>query len=241
MKLTSIQAEWKKLLLYNYRVDPDILKPYLPYKTQLAQWDGACFISLVGFLFLKVRLAGIPIPLHTNFVEINLRFYVMREYGDEWRYGVVFLKEIVTLPMVALIANKIAREHYDVMLTKHQIQRTPDNLYVHYGWKKKEWNTMEINCEPSLIPIVENSPEDFFTAQHWGYSKVNVHKTYEYAVVHPKWKMYRTKDFSSSIDFAKVFGDPFGFLKEQEPHSVFLAEGSPIEMTKMKTIRKKDA
>ena len=241
MKLTSLQAEWKKLLLYNYQVDPDILKPYLPYKTQLTQWDGACFISLVGFLFLKVRLAGIAIPLHTNFVEINLRFYVRREYGDEWRYGVVFLKEIVTLPMVALIANKIAREHYDIKLTKHQIQSDPDNLYVHYGWKKKEWNTMEINCDPAIIPIEENSPEDFFTAQHWGYSKVNDHKTFEYSVLHPKWKMYRTKNFSSSIDFAKAFGNQFAFLKDQEPHSVFLAEGSPIEMTKMKTIRKKES
>ena len=34
------------------------------------------FLSLVGFQFLRTRVLGLPIPLHRNFEEINLRFYV---------------------------------------------------------------------------------------------------------------------------------------------------------------------
>ena len=101
----SIDAKWKKLLLVNYPIDKAYLEPFLPYHTEFALWNNACYVSLVGFLFLDVKIGGIPVPLHTNFVEINLRFYVRRKIKDEWRYGVVFLKEIVALPAVTFIAN----------------------------------------------------------------------------------------------------------------------------------------
>src|SRR5687768_9318119 len=97
----AIDAKWKKLLLINYPVEPGLLKPSLPYQTEFALWYNTCYVSLVGFLFLDVKIGGIPIPLHTNFVEINLRFYVRRGIKNEWRYGVVFLKEIVALPAVS--------------------------------------------------------------------------------------------------------------------------------------------
>jgi hypothetical protein len=31
---TFLQAEWRKLAMANYEVDPKILAPYLPYKTE---------------------------------------------------------------------------------------------------------------------------------------------------------------------------------------------------------------
>src|SRR5688572_10783568 len=196
MKLTSIQADWKKLLMVNYQVDPKLLEPYLPYYTQLALWDNVCYVSLVGFLFLKVRLAGIPIPFHTNFVEVNLRFYVRRQFQDEWRFGVVFIKEIVALPVVSFIAKNVAKENYETMPVRHKLVKAKDDLFLQYRWKEDEWHSIDIHCHPDLIPIEENSSIDFLTSQHWGYTKVNELKTFEYAVDHPKWKMYKTKEYN---------------------------------------------
>lgn len=238
MKMTSISADWRKLLLANYEVDPKLLQPYLPYHTHIALWDDKCYVSLVGFLFLKVKLAGIPVPFHRNFVEINLRFYVRREFQNEWRYGVVFVREIVALPMVSLIAKNIAKENYNTMPVRHRLVKTNDDLFLQYRWKEDEWHSMEIHADPSPIPMLENSDEDFLTSQHWGYTKVTADKTFEYSVAHPKWMMYKTKEYNIDVNFGKLYGDQFRFLNTKTPESVFLAEGSEIFMQKENTIKR---
>ncbi len=43
-----LKAEWKKLAIANYAVDPSLLKPYIPAHTSLDYWDNKCYISLVG-------------------------------------------------------------------------------------------------------------------------------------------------------------------------------------------------
>ena len=232
-----IDASWKKLLLVNYTIDPNIVKPYIPYNTEIAFYNDKCFVSLVGFLFLNVRLMGVPFPFHTNFLEINLRFYVRRRHKEEWRYGVVFLKEIVALPIVSLIASKLAGEHYVTHPMKHAIEKNANNLSVEYSWKKKRWHSFKINTHPDYFPMVKDSSEDFLTSQHWGYTKLTGNKAYEYSVEHPKWEVYKTIDHSIDVDFEVAYGAEFAFLNQQTPYSVFLAEGSPILMQKEKTMR----
>jgi uncharacterized protein YqjF (DUF2071 family) len=56
--MSFLTAEWRKLALANYVVNPDVLLPYLPYKTELDIWQGKCYVSLVGFMFANTRLLG---------------------------------------------------------------------------------------------------------------------------------------------------------------------------------------
>src|SRR5688572_25306002 len=98
---TFLTAEWRKLALANYAVDPALLSKHVPANTELDLWDGTCYVSLVGFMFLNTSIKGFRIPLHVNFEEVNLRFYV--KYHDPvagLKRGVVFIKEIV--PRAAL-------------------------------------------------------------------------------------------------------------------------------------------
>ena len=53
-----LTAEWRKLIMANYAVDPAVLKPYLPYKTELDFWNNTCYVSLVGFMFTHVKIKG---------------------------------------------------------------------------------------------------------------------------------------------------------------------------------------
>jgi uncharacterized protein YqjF (DUF2071 family) len=48
-----LTAQWKKLILANYAVDPEILKPYLPAKTELDFWNDTCYVSYLMMLRLK--------------------------------------------------------------------------------------------------------------------------------------------------------------------------------------------
>jgi len=74
MNATFLSAEWRKLAIANYYVDPEILVPFLPYKTELDLWNGKCYISLVGFRFVNTKLKGFGIPFHKHFEEVNLKF-----------------------------------------------------------------------------------------------------------------------------------------------------------------------
>ena len=92
-----LTAEWRSLAMVNYEVDPAVLAPFVPAGTELDEFHGRVFVSMVGFLFLKTRVFGIPFAGHQNFEEVNLRFYVRRQVGGEegWRRGAVFVREIV--------------------------------------------------------------------------------------------------------------------------------------------------
>ncbi|MBA2408144.1 MAG: DUF2071 domain-containing protein, partial [Chitinophagales bacterium] len=73
MSKTFLTAEWRKLVIVNYSVDPSILIPYLPFKTELDFWNGKCYVSLVGLRFINTKAKGFYIPFHRDFEEINLR------------------------------------------------------------------------------------------------------------------------------------------------------------------------
>lgn len=109
--MNFLTAEWRKLAIINYEVNPEILEKYLPNGVELDFWDGKCLTSLVGFMFLNTQLLGISVPFHRNFEEVNLRFYVKKWENKQWKRGVVFIKEIVPKKALSIIANTFYKEH----------------------------------------------------------------------------------------------------------------------------------
>jgi hypothetical protein len=228
MAKTFLTAEWRKLAMANYGVDPGILKKYLPYKTELDHWNGICFVSLVGFRFVNTRVKGLRIPFHSNFEEVNLRFYVRYKSGDTWRRGVVFIREIVPKPALTLVANTLYKEHYVTMPMSHQWVANGDSLITEYQWKYKDWHSLKLVTGKDPVAITAESEEEFITDHYWGYTKVNGNKTSEYEVQHPRWQVYPVKEHHIQADFGLLYGPEFRFLATEKPKSVLLAEGSEI-------------
>ena len=117
--MSFLKAEWRKLAIANYEIDQSLLSEFLPFGTELDLWNDRCYVSLVGFMFKNTRLLGFKIPYHINFEEVNLRFYVKRFENNEWRRGVVFIKEIVPKRALTLVANTIYYENYETMPMTH--------------------------------------------------------------------------------------------------------------------------
>ena len=227
-KRTFLDAQWRKLVMVNYAVNPDILKPYLPFETEPELWNGTCYVSLIGFMFVETKVLGMRIPLHINFEEINLRFYVKYKATEGYRRGVVFIKEIVPRPALSIIANLLYNENYETLKTGHTWKEDGDTLTVQYGWKKGEWNTVTVVADKIPVDIKPDSEEEFITEHFWGYTKISSTVTSEYEVVHPRWQIYPIISHEVNVDFNKVYGPDFGFLKGEKPVSVYLAEGSGI-------------
>lgn len=236
--MSFLKAEWRKLALVNYKVDPKLLEAYLPYGTEIDKWKGNCFISLVGFMFVNTKILGVRVPFHINFEEVNLRFYVKRSANGNKR-GVVFLKEIVPRHAITFVANHIYKEHYQTLSMKHQWQVLSDHKLINYAWKiDKRWNNVLVTTELDPLPAEAGSDTEFITEHYWGYAKVNDHHTFEYEVKHPKWLHYPVLGCHINVDFGITYGKKFAFLNKEKPASVMLAEGSSITVGGKSEIKK---
>lgn len=236
--LTSfLTAEWRKLAMVNYAISPELLRPFVPKHTELDLFEGQCFVSLIGFLFDKVSLLGVPIPFHTTFEEVNLRFYVKHRGADgQWKRGVTFVKEIVPKYAVSWVANAVYHEPYVTMPMRHQWETLNGQLSVSYEWKLNQWHRMQLIADATTVPMIAGSLEEFITEHYWGYTKYNESSTFEYGVEHPRWEIYPVKTHTVEVDFEKVYGSTFGFLSNQSPHSALLAEGSAIVVKSAKKL-----
>lgn len=230
MQNIFLSAAWRRLLMLNYRVEPEILQPYLPAGTELDIWNGTCYVSLVGFMFLDTRIKGIRFPWHVNFEEINLRFYVRRHDPVlGWKRGVVFISEIVPRPAIAWVANIVYREHYHWRPMTHRWQETAGQLEVEYAWLQTgRWQSFAVQADLAAVDLKAGSEAEFITEHYWGYSRRDGGGTLEYQVEHPRWRMHPIRAWHCDVDFGKAYGPAFAGLTASEPLSVFLAEGSEV-------------
>lgn len=235
--MSFLNAQWRKLAIANYEIDPDILTPFIPPKTELDIWKDKCYVSLVGFMFVNTKLLGVPIPFHRNFEEVNLRFYVKHYDGESWKRGVVFIKEIVPKPALTFVANTVYKEHYQTMKMDHSWEEHEDHRLVKYTWSlKRNSNSFAVKTDLRSTEIEHGSETEFITEHYWGYTKVNDETSYEYEVTHPKWKAYVVQEHDIQVDFGNVYGPTFEFLNQLEPTSVMLAEGSEITVENKRKI-----
>lgn len=235
--MSFLKAEWRKLVIANYIIDKTVLNKYTPPGTELDLWQGQCFVSLVGFMFVNTKLMGVKIPFHTNFEEVNLRFYVKRFENGEWKRGVVFIKEIVPKPALTFVANTVYNEHYQTLPMKHFWGTENNQRIAEYKWKVKDkWHSIKVIASIEKHKIESHSETEFITEHYWGYAKLNNHKSNEYEVTHPKWETYTVIDYVIDVDFGIVYGKEFEFLNFEKPTSVMLAEGSKITVENKKVI-----
>jgi uncharacterized protein len=225
-----LTAEWRDLVLLNYEVDPAILRPYVPRGTELDYWNSKTFVSLVGFRFINTRVFGIRIPFHSNFTEVNLRFYVRRLERGEVRRGVVFIREIVPRRAIALVARTLYNENYVALPMAHEIRHGKDgSISASYRWRSGEpWSEMRFESQGNPEPLRDGSDEQFITEHYWGYAAQRNGACAEYHVAHPSWNVWQARHSKFIGDAERLYGTAFAAVLSKKPSSAFLADGSPV-------------
>jgi uncharacterized protein len=231
-----LTANWRYLAMLNYVVDPRLITPLVPAETQIDFENGDTFLSVVGFLFLDTRLLGLPIPLHRDFEEVNLRFYVRRKLADTWRRGVVFIRELVPRRVIALVARRFYGENYIAVPMKHEIEHLDENLKVEYSWRRgRKWESLKMTSTGEAQPIPAGSHAEFITEHYWGYTAL-LSGCSEYRVEHPRWKIWNASEFELNADIATLCGEQFTETLSQSPRSGFIADGSPITVQRREVL-----
>jgi uncharacterized protein YqjF (DUF2071 family) len=231
MSTTFLRARWRYLLMANYAVDPSVLQPHLPAGTRLDFFGGKTYVSLVGFLFEKTRLFGVPVPFYGDFEEVNLRFYVVGEEDGQHRRGVVFINETVPFRAVATLANLLYSEHYSTRRMSHEIQRSESGFRIGYKWAgRQRGQKLWAEAGENLRPMAPGGKEEFIFEHYYGYTRISDTVSERYRVVHPSWQVYDVRDYGVECDFGEMYGDRFAHLTGKSPDSVFLAHGSDVRV-----------
>lgn len=216
--------------MLNFLAEPELLQPLVPAGTELDFHDGRTFLSIVGFLFRDTRVLSAAVPLHRNFEEVNLRFYVRRQTDEGWRRGVAFVRELVPRRAIALVARTFYGEPYSAFPMRHAIDHCDDKLSVAYEWRRAgRWESLAMTAAGDPQKAAVDSHEEFITEHYWGYTAGGARSS-EYEVEHPRWRLWPATTWKLEADVASLYGARFVKPLAATPASAFIAEGSRVEV-----------
>ena len=236
-----LTAEWRYLVMLNYDVDPAVLHALVPRHTVLDLWHGRAMASVVGFRFVRTRVLGAPIPLHRNFEEVNLRFYVRHTTPEgDVRRGVVFVRELVPKAVIAMVARLAYNEPYWALPMRSTVPRAlvENPGQVSYQWRTgSRWQHVSAVARGEPALPATTSEESFITEHFWGYTRQRDGATVEYEVAHPRWRVWAAAESSLDADVPRLYGSSFARALSVAPASAFIAEGSPVTVYRPRRIR----
>lgn len=100
---------WHDLLFAHWPLDPDVLRPFIPYDLEIDTFDGEAWIAVVPFHMSGIRARMLPsVPFTSAFAELNVRTYVV--YGD--RPGVWFFSLDAANPLAVWGARRFYHLNY---------------------------------------------------------------------------------------------------------------------------------
>jgi uncharacterized protein len=145
---------------------------------------------------------------------------------------VVFIRELVPRPAIALIARAFYGENYVALPMKHEIEHLDQNLNVEYSWRRgRKWESLKMTATGEAQCVLAGSHAEFITEHYWGYTALR-NGCSEYGVEHPRWKIWKATGFEFNADVATLYGQQFAEALNQSPRSAFIADGSPITVQK---------
>jgi len=232
-----LTACWRNLVVVNFAVDPRLVAPFVPAGTELDFHAGETFLSLVGFLFERTRLAGrVPLWPCSTFEEVNLRFYVRRHTSEGTRRAVSFVREVVPCRTVAWGARVLYGEPYVALPMEHRWELDDPRSPESGGRFSYRWRTggawLEIAARTSA-PLLSSSPgstEEFILDHSWGYTRLRDGGTKEYRVEHIPWKYRNAESVEVDPRVGAFYGTSMSGVLTLPPHSCFVVPGSEVSV-----------
>lgn len=73
----SGEQKWRELFFLHWTFEPEAVRKLVPAELELDLWDGRAYVGVVPFRMVDIRPSWLPRPLAMDFLETNLRTYVV--------------------------------------------------------------------------------------------------------------------------------------------------------------------
>lgn len=236
-----LTAQWRRLVMATYAVDPALLAGHVPRGLELdvlpgraGGADGAAFVSVVAFEFLDTRVFGVRWPGHVNFPEVNLRYYVRGSGGKgDGRRGVCFIRELVPRVAASWLARRLYNEPYQAARMRSAFEERGEGVEITHEFRvgrSRRLERIEARASGRTWVPPDGSVEHFFKEHQWGFGTDRRGRAVVYEVRHPAWAVHRESSMRLDVDFGRVYGPAWGVLNGATPVSVMIAVGSAVEV-----------
>jgi uncharacterized protein YqjF (DUF2071 family)/uncharacterized membrane protein YphA (DoxX/SURF4 family) len=218
-------STWKRLCMFHFRVPEALARKHLPPGVELDMRDGSAWVSFVSLEFERTRVLGIPVPGHVRFGDVNLRLYVKRG-ADR---GVVFIREIVPLPLAAFVARTIFGEPFIAlpMRLASSASATGGVRVAREIVQGSRSHKIDVEADAEAWVPDASSEAAFFKERYFafGHAGDNLRVI---RVEHPPWAVREVKEATLDVDFRKLYGEEWGRVLEAGPAARAFVEGSDV-------------
>ncbi|MET0340345.1 MAG: DUF2071 domain-containing protein [Polyangiales bacterium] len=218
-----VAVEWRKLCFVTYAIEPSALATHVPPGVTLETRDGRAQVSLVLWQAKYPEVFGVSLPGDTTATEAALRYFVR----EGPRRGAVTLFEDSSSPFATLAARALFREPTRHS-TLHSKVEQGSELLCRYDIAREGDHAVSVRAREPARPTDHQAAAYPIVQRPYGYASSNRGGLLRYDLDHPVWDTYEVLDCEVRVDFAALYGSPWGFLSGVRPESVVLAEGSQV-------------
>ena len=227
-----MKVHFSDLLLLNFEISEDVVRPHIPAALDLARYNDNCFVSLVAKRVSKVTYGRFILPL-LPYCALGLRVCVQRKVDNQMRMGIFYLQEYVQRKSAAMVSNwfyQVAPKVMRVVSENSGFHESDPAVMpsATYRWKIQDrWNKVRVSGH-SRLPDTEKLTKEKFVlgCRNLYYRRKN--ELCECFTEHPHWITWGAASGSFDCDTETLFGREFVKPLKRRPASVFLAKGSEV-------------
>lgn len=213
---------WRDLLFVHWPVDEESLRAAVPAELQLDSFGGRYYVGVVPFLMRDIRAAWMPGFTSMNFLETNLRTYVVYD----GRPGVWFF----SLEATSRLAVTVARAVWKLPYHHATMGAARDASRVQYDSVRRDASNAGLSVDfeigAALGPSEPGTLQHFLLERYLLFSKRG-ERVYEGQVHHPPYAAHEARLFSLTESLVEVAG--ISKLPGAEP-LVHFSEGVDVEV-----------
>lgn len=204
--------EWNNAIFLHWKVDPNLISPYLPKHIELDCIDGRTWISLVAFDMNNIGIKNLPKPPYiSNFHEINIRVYI--KYKGKPSVYFLSMEGSKRLSCAVLkIASKFPYRY-------SKMQRTNS----HYFSKNLVFNDsfkIEFNLNNDIIT---KDKTDIWLTERYAVFQDYKKDIIEYDVHHIEWPMQKITVKNLAVNYPR-----FNHLINSAPDKIHYSSGVQV-------------
>lgn len=178
--------EWHDTIFLHWELPVYFLQEYIPEEIELDTFNKMAWVSLVAFEVKNMRLRNVPsIPYVSNFQEINLRTYVVKDGKPG-----IYMFSIETDKLIEVLLTRV---FIGLPYKKATMKRTPKKLVS----RNKALNQRLDVTIGKTRPLTEKTNLDFWLTERHSLYETCGNKICRFDIHHKQWEL---KDLKVSVN-----------------------------------------